>query len=239
MPRNTSTPSPCLIAAVLHLQHATLGPLAALAEFDRAVDGLERGLADVVGQHVVLEAVGALDCVAEHLDVGIAPAAQVVAQRIDALGLGALLVLLEERFGALEHHLLGRHPGLVVDEAVEQRAQLVLEHGRLQPDHGAADQLRLEAELVDRFDDAHRVQRIGAHRHDVGIGGLDGAHHRREVGRGRWIGLVVDDLEPGLGRVLARTLAGVLGELLIRGDQRHRLGLGGLRRGDLEEAFSE
>ena len=54
-----------------------------------AVDGLEGGLADVVGELVVLEAVGALDGVAEHLDVGVAPAAQIVAERIDALGLGA------------------------------------------------------------------------------------------------------------------------------------------------------
>ncbi len=86
MPRHYIEAGALLDAVILHLQHPALRPLAALAELDRTVDGLEGRLADVVGELVVLEAVGALDGVAQHLDVGIAPAAQVVAERIDALG---------------------------------------------------------------------------------------------------------------------------------------------------------
>src|SRR5262249_9326727 len=85
-----------LDVAVLHLEHPAFVPLAALAELDVPHDGLEGGGADVVGELVVIEALGCLHGVAEYLDIGVAPGAEVIAERIDALGGGAVLVLLEE-----------------------------------------------------------------------------------------------------------------------------------------------
>ena len=55
-----------------------------------------RGLADVVGKLVVVEALGCLHRFAEDLDVGVAPGPEIVAERVDALGTGPRLVLLEE-----------------------------------------------------------------------------------------------------------------------------------------------
>src|SRR5262249_37832418 len=85
-----------LDVVILDLQHAALRPLAALAELHVAHDGLERGLADVVGELVVVEALGRLHRLAEDLDVGVAPGPEIVAERIDALGAGPRLVLFEE-----------------------------------------------------------------------------------------------------------------------------------------------
>src|ERR1700730_11937583 len=93
-----------LDAVVLDLQHAALLPLAALAELHVAHDGLERGLADVVGERVVVEALGGLDGIPENLDIGIAPGPEVVAERVDAFRPGPRLVGLEERLCAREHH---------------------------------------------------------------------------------------------------------------------------------------
>src|SRR5215813_13254916 len=78
-----------LDVVVLDLQHAALLPLPALAELHVAHDGLERCLADVVGKLVVVEALGCLHRLAEDLDVGVAPGAEIVAERVDALGTGA------------------------------------------------------------------------------------------------------------------------------------------------------
>src|SRR6516165_9612752 len=100
-----------------------------LPNFTSPMMGLERGLADVVGELVVVEALGGLHRLAEDLDVGVAPGPEIVAERIDALGAGPRLVLLEERLGAVERQGLRRDPGLIIDPAVEQRSELSLEHG--------------------------------------------------------------------------------------------------------------
>src|SRR5438034_7654122 len=57
----------------LHQQHALLRPFALVAELHVADDGLEGRLADVIGQGVVIETLGRLDRVAEHLQVGVGP----------------------------------------------------------------------------------------------------------------------------------------------------------------------
>jgi hypothetical protein len=80
----------------------------------------------------------------------------------------------------------------------------------------------LVVQLVDGAHHADRVERIRADRHDVRIGRLDRAHDRREIGGGRRIAAVIDDLEAELLGVLARALAGVVGELGVGRDQRRR-----------------
>src|SRR5262249_26940995 len=83
-----------LDAVILHLQHAALSPFTVIAKLDVAVNGLKGGLLDVFGKLVIVERVGTSDRIAEHLDVGVTPTAEVVAERIDAFRLGALLVFL-------------------------------------------------------------------------------------------------------------------------------------------------
>ncbi|HEY7663706.1 MAG TPA: hypothetical protein VH934_11340 [Xanthobacteraceae bacterium] len=78
--------------------------------------------------------------------------------------------------------------------------------------------------------------RVGAGEHEIGIGGLHGAHDRHHVGRSRRVALVVDNLETaGLG-VLASAIARGFAELSVRRDERHRLRPRRLHAGDLEPA---
>src|SRR5262245_2331278 len=71
-----------LDAVILHGNEARLGPLALLAELHIAHHGLEGGGAEVLGELLVIEAVGTLDGLLDELDVGITPGAEVVAERI-------------------------------------------------------------------------------------------------------------------------------------------------------------
>ena len=116
---------------------------------------------------------------------------------------------------------------------------LSLNSGGLQSDHGAAEHFRLEAELVGGLDDADRAQRIGADHDEIRVGGLNRADDRREVGRVRRVGLVVDDIEAVFLGVVAGAVGGVARELGVLGRNRHGLRLRILRRRDLEEALGE
>src|SRR5262245_32319774 len=98
-------------------------PLALGAELHIADHGLERGLAHVVGEHVVLGALGRLDRLTENLQIGVGPHRHVIAERIDALGRGARLILLEQLHRSRELQRRGRDPGLVIDDAVQQRPE--------------------------------------------------------------------------------------------------------------------
>ena len=151
----------------------------------------------------------------------------------------ARLVFLEQVERAGEIHRLDRQPGLEIDDAIEQRAKLGLEHGRLQADHRAAPHLRLEADFTHRLDHADGVERIRADHQQVRIQRLDRAHNRREIGRGRRIGLFVDDLESRCLRILMRAFAGVAAEFCVRHRNRDRLRLWLLHLRHLEEAARE
>src|SRR3972149_5433148 len=74
-----------LHAVILDLQHARGGPLAVRAKRHRPHDRAELGLVHVVGELAIVERLGARDRVAEQLDIGVAPRARVIAERIDAL----------------------------------------------------------------------------------------------------------------------------------------------------------
>ena len=99
--------------------------------------------------------------------------------------------------------------------------------------------LGIESDFSRRAHDANRVWRIGGDKHDVGIGRLHRAYHRREIGRARRIALVVDDLESVLPDFLAGAVSGALGELGVGGQDRDGLRLGCLDRGEIEEADRE
>src|ERR1700687_3583887 len=58
-------------------------PLPLFAELDIADHGLEGMAADVVGDLVLVEALGALDGGAQHLQIGISPGREIIAERID------------------------------------------------------------------------------------------------------------------------------------------------------------
>src|SRR4029078_6572356 len=111
-----------------------------------AHDGLEGGLSERIGDLVVLDALGNVDRLLERAKTDIAPAAEIIAERVDALGAGARLVLVKERPGR-SHQLVRRHPGLVVEDAVRLGPEPLLERGGLEADHRTTDHLRLVVEL--------------------------------------------------------------------------------------------
>ena len=118
-------------------------------------------------------------------------------------------------------------------------SKLALEDSGLQTDHRAADDLRLVVHFADRLHDTDRTERIRADDHDVRIGRLYRTDDGRVVRRGRRIFPVIDDLHIELLCVLARAVAGVVGELGILDHQRDRRWLWILLLGDLEDAFGE
>ena len=83
----------------------------------------------------------------------------------------------------------------IIDDAIEHRAKLSLEHRRLQADHRAAPHFRLEADLVHGLDHADGVERVRADHQQIRINRLDRPHDRGEIGGGWRIALFVDDLE--------------------------------------------
>src|SRR5579863_1681714 len=131
----------------LHLDHARLGPLSVFAKRDVADNRLERGLVHVVGDRLLVGAVGRGDRIPQYLQIGVTERRQVPAERIDALSGGLYLVRLEEIGDAREIHRLRRNPPIVVDDAVQFGAELQLHRGELQPDHAAAKEAGLEADL--------------------------------------------------------------------------------------------
>src|SRR5262245_24706240 len=142
----------------LHLQHARLGPLAALAKFDVAEHGLERRLADVVGELGVIEAPRGLYGLLQDLHLRVGLRRHIIAERIHTGRRGPRLIALHQLLHAREQHLGDGEPEVVVGETVEQRPQLRLDGGVLQSDHTSADQLGLEADLVDCAHHADRVR---------------------------------------------------------------------------------
>src|SRR4029077_7495112 len=137
------------------------------------------------------------------------------------------------------HHLVRRHPGLIVDNAVELRTELALEDGGLQANYRAADDLRLVVELVDSKHEANRAERIRTQNYNVRIRRLQGTHNRREVGCAGREGFVIDNLRTEGLCVLAGTLAGVPRELCVLSRQRNRCRLWILLFGNLEYALGE
>src|SRR5215471_16709386 len=99
--------------------------------------------AHVVGELVVIEALGALDRLLEHLKIGIAPPAEVITEWVDTLARRKRLVFLEEIRGR-RHQFRRRHPELVVHNAVELGFEFTFDGSVLQSDHAAAHHLRLQ-----------------------------------------------------------------------------------------------
>ena len=113
------------------------------------------------------------------------------------------------------------------------------ENGRLQADHRAAEHFRIQPQFLRRLHDADRAERIGANNDEVGVGRLQRANDRREVGRAGWEGLVVDNLESERLGVFASAFASVARELSVLGRQCDGLRLRILCRRNLEETLGE
>ena len=216
------------------MDHARARPLAVRAEADRADDGLHLVLVQVVGELPVVEALRRVDRLLEHLADRVVERRQVEAERVD-LGLDRpLRIALQEILDA--GILDAGHVRVVIDDAVQRRAERHHVGRELQPDHAAAEQLDrvADADLVYGAHDGHRVVRIGHDEHDVGPGGADGADHRREVDGRRRVVLVVNRLQPRLLGEHARPVCQVLRKFLVGGEKGDRLGAGLLA--DMDEA---
>ena len=192
-----------------------------------------------VGELVLVEAFGRLDGSRHDLQIGVGEGRQVIAERVDPFGGRSRLVFLQEFLDAREVQGFCRLPEIEIDYAVELRAELLLDRSILQPDKATAEDLGLEADLVGGPHHADRVGRIGQAQHDIRIGRVDRPHDRGVIGRGRRVGLVVDDVEPGRLGVLARALGAVAREFGVAGDDRDGLRLRVLGRRDLEKPLRE
>src|SRR5262249_22411713 len=172
----------------------------------------------------------------EHLQIGISPAAQVIAERIDALR--ARLVFLEE-VRSRGHQFRRRHPSFIIHDAVELGLELALDSGVLQSDHAAARHPWVEAYLIYGLKHADRVIWIRENQYEIRIVSLDRANDRREVGRARRVGFVVHDLEAILFDIVSAAIRSVARELGVLGRYRDRFRPWILRGPYLGEALAE
>src|SRR6266478_1910474 len=207
----------------LHGHQACLLPLALFAELDVADDGLEGMAADVIGDLVLVEALGLFDRLTLDLQIGVGPGRQIIAEGIDPLAGRLLLIALQKLHDPGEAQFRRRQPEVEGDDAVQHRAQRGLDRGALRSGHRAAAHLGVEPELMHRADQADAVRRVGSDIDDVGVLGLDRADDRRKIGRRRRVGLVVDDIEAGLFQIDAGPVSGVARRLTVIDRQRNRL----------------
>ena len=215
-----------LDVVILRPDRPRLGPFALRAEGDLALDRLERVAVHVFGELVVVERLGCGDRLFENLQFAVGEGRQEIAKQIDPLGRRPGLVLLDEVHDAGKLHRRDRLPQVDVGDAVGRLAELHLDRRCLQPGEAAAEHLGAQPDLADRT-------------HHLGLGRLHRANDRREIDRGRRIGAVVDDIDAGPLRVLARALGGLMLELGVGGDDGDRLRLRLLRRCQIEIALGE
>ncbi len=98
---------------------------------------------EIIGKLGVIEALGLLDRLRQHLAGGVAERHKTETERIDLFGRRLFLIALEHIGDAGEIERRRRHETLHDDDAVEQRAELHFNRRDQEPDHGAAEHLRL------------------------------------------------------------------------------------------------
>ena len=150
----------------------------------------------------------------------------------------ARLIAADQIHNSGSDHGRNGNPVLVVDHAIEHRAELRLEHRCRQTIQDAADDLRFESDLADRAQHADGINWVGADEEDIRIRRLRGAHDRGEVGRVERIAAVMDDLQPGLFDVLVDTIGNEPRRLAVGSDDGNGLGLRALLGCDLEKALA-
>src|SRR5262249_57870396 len=97
---------------ILDLHYPRFGPFAVFAELDLGIHDRADGMrAQIVGDLAVVEALGGLDSLLQHLKIGIAPAAEIIAEWVDATAWRLRLVFFEEIRGR-RHQFGRRHPEL-------------------------------------------------------------------------------------------------------------------------------
>src|SRR6185437_2949441 len=122
-------------------QRAGFLPLAVIGKYDRADDGLDLVGMEIFGDALLVQRLRRVDGLLHDLTRSVAVRREIVAERIDLGGYRLPGVFVEELLGAVEIHALFRQPCVVVDDAVEQGAQ-IRHHGcELQTDHAAAENL--------------------------------------------------------------------------------------------------
>ena len=218
----------------LRLHRRAFLPLAIGRERDRPDDGLVLVLPQILREALLVERLGRVDRRLDHLPRGVTVRRQIIAERVDLRFDGALGIDLEKLLGAGVIHARFRQPGVVVDDAVEQRPQIPHHGGELQADHAAAENLDVIADpdLVHGTQNAGRIRRVGRDIDDIGLGGLERTNDGRELDRVRRIGLIEDDGQVALLGDIAGGQRQVLGKLLIGREQRHVLAAGLLRQID-------
>src|SRR5215470_860966 len=108
---------------VLHLEHASLRPLAVRAETNVADNRVVPRLVDVFGHFVLIEAVARFSRRGENLHAGIGEGRQVITERIDAGRDSFWLVTAEKFLDAGEVCRRFGHKSLERNETVQQRTK--------------------------------------------------------------------------------------------------------------------
>jgi len=120
---------------------------------------------DVLRQGVVVKALGCIDGLLKHLHGRIGEGGLIEAKRVGPGGRRARLIFLQEVLDARKFHFRVGNIEMVIDDAIELFGKLRHERRILHPDHAAAEQLRLQAELTQLFGGLaalhHAVDRFG------------------------------------------------------------------------------
>src|SRR6478672_8002310 len=128
-------------AAELRHQRRSFLPLSVRRKRDRTYDCFHLIGVEILCDRLLIKRPHRLDGLLKKLAGGVTIGSKIVAQRIDLRFHGALRVSREEFFGPVEIHLRFGQPGVVVDDAVEQRTQIGHHGGELQANHAAAENL--------------------------------------------------------------------------------------------------
>ena len=127
---------------------ARLRPFAVLAESDFTGHGLKTVAVHVIRERILIEATRCLDGLRQNLSGGIAERHEAVAEGIKLFARRYCAIALEHigEAGKLERRR--RREAFHDDEAVENRTELRLDRRYQQPDHGAAEHLRRQPDLM-------------------------------------------------------------------------------------------
>src|SRR6266404_5382149 len=206
---------------VLHLQDACLGPAAALAKPDIAQNRLEGVAARELRKLLIVERPRSGDCLFEDLHLSVGLRSHVIPERICAGCFSSRLICRNHFCDTRKHHLRHGQPVLVVDDAVQKRAQRSFNGPVLRANHRTADNLRLKPDCIDCPEQSRRVVEIGAKEQNVRVDRPKLADNWRKISCRQGILGVRNNLEPMSACVASRAGCRTLQEWSVQRKDRH------------------
>src|SRR6266478_4776388 len=206
---------------VLHLEDARLGPAAALAKLHIAQNRLEGVAACELRKLLIVERPRSGDCLFENLHLSVGLRSHVIPERICAGSFSLRLICRNHFCDTRKHHLRHGQPVLVVDDAVQKRAQRSFNRPILGANHRTADNLRLKPYCIYGLEKSCRVVEIGADEQDVRVDRPKLANDWRKISCRQGIFGIRNNLEPMPTCVVSRAGCRTLQEWSIQRKDRH------------------